>query len=349
VVESGTRFGIVGVREPPQLLYACRQCAAEEVRAYGPFICAHSAGADSSDRVCDRHVVILDGALTANCEDHHPPCAGCGEPATFRCAGPQCNHREAWCDAHRRRHPMDTDLDFCPPCFDLRFPDCAAPGCTDVATVRCEIVDRAALQACGRPMCTRHARRWQVFGPERLGLGRCPRHPAITELTADDVLVQIVVGAASRKRQPELPRLTGLAHNLRKSGHRELALDYPRIHAQLHRVVERLVGRKDVTAAMAAADPRWRKQLVELAEAAEQGRRHVERLRELVRKEDAARGAVIADAICLAEFKPRAGLLFIRMAPEHRGRFIGSGHVRINKYRAELKIRIEFEEDRPTT
>ena len=89
------------------------------------------------------------------------------------------------------------------------------------------------MEPCGRRMCTRHARRWQVFGGERLGLGRCSAHSRLTELPPEEIVFQIVVGASIRKRAERLPSLAGFGHSLRLTDHLQLSVDYPAIFKML--------------------------------------------------------------------------------------------------------------------
>ena len=139
----------------------------------------------------------------------------------FWCAGNSCRRRVAWCQQHRKQHPQDPDVAYCPSCFATEFPPCEHPGCQAIGTVTCEHVSRT-MEPCGRRMCTRHARRWQVFGGERLGLGRCTAHSRLTGLP-EEIVFQIVVGASIRRRPERLPSLAGFGHSLRLTGHLQLS------------------------------------------------------------------------------------------------------------------------------
>ncbi|MCP2167447.1 KH domain-containing protein [Goodfellowiella coeruleoviolacea] len=351
VVDHDTRFAIVAVREQPYLRYRCKHCEASGETGYAPFVCASCPRDDAGGRVCDRHVVILDGALLATCPDHHPPCQECGAPAVFRCAGRSCRRERAWCAAHRRPHPRDPDVDYCPSCYDDVFPRCEAPGCTDIGTVRCEHVSRD-LHRCGQRMCTRHARRWQVFGGERVGLGRCGRHGSMRGVAPDELVFQIVVGASARKRKERLPSLQGFAHNLRNSGHRDLALDYERIHRLLD-VVGREVSRdRAAAAAISETRPVWARQLAGLASTSQEGRRLVDRLKSLIVAHDRRFGVEVAAAIELAEYKPpiqrdgvvtRRATLFVKVPDHLRGRFIGPRGQNVQAYGAGLGVDVKIE------
>ena len=362
VREAGpaTRFGVVGVRESARIRYKCRQCAADDVVRYGPFICRTcdpGAGNGPADnRVCDRHVSILDGALTATCGEHRPDCAGCRRRANFRCNGPRCRRDGvAWCDDHRRPHPGNTDLDYCPTCSDILFPPCAASGCADLGSIRCEHVE-ATGRACGRRMCSRHGSRWQVFGGERLGLGRCPAHVQVRGLPASEVLRQIVAGAG-RRRSERLPSLRGFAFNLRVCMHRALAVDYDRIVTELAAASDRMTTDRDVADALAKAWPRWRQEHHDIRVANAHGEELVALLRTMVLQHDPRYGPEIAASVQLAEYNPavaradrsRRALLYVRL-PEHlRGRLKGKGRSLIQLYGARLDAEIRFEDSEAGT
>ncbi|ONI89693.1 hypothetical protein ALI22I_14420 [Saccharothrix sp. ALI-22-I] len=351
VVDGNTRFAIVAVRERARLRYRCRHCTAEGEATYAPFVCTSCPPGDSDNRVCDRHVVILDGALVANCQDHHPTCQACSAPAVFRCAGRVCRRERAWCADHRKPHPRDPDVDYCPSCYDDVFPRCENRSCTDIGTVRCEHVSRD-LRRCDHRICTRHARRWQVFGGERMGLGRCEQHGGMRGVSPDELMFQIVVGAAARKRKERLPSLQGFAHNLRNSGHRDLALDYDRIHRLLGVLGREVARDRSASNAMSEMRPVWDRQLAALATTSQEGMRLVERLKRLVIANDRQFGADIAAGIELAEYKPplqrdggvgRPARLFVKV-PEHlRGRFIGPGGQSIRAYREGLGVEVQIE------
>jgi hypothetical protein len=348
-----TRFSIVGVREPAKINYRCVRCAEQGLRTYGPFECVACASGDTDGWVCDRHVRILDGALFATCEQHRPACRDCGRQATFRCAGPRCDLDVAWCDSHRRPHPQDTDVDYCSPCYEYLFPRCADSGCGAVGSVRCEHVD-TQNRVCGTPMCTRHAQRWQVFGGERLGLARCTTHQDLVRLSADEVIRQIVAGAAVRKPPERAPTLPGFAHSLRRCGHAELALRYRDVFSKLTALGGDRGGDNRIARAVAAATPGWQRQLKQTATASEDGMRLVERLRELIRADDPRYGHTLAEAISLAEYKAartvgdteRKAMLFIHLPEELRGQLIGQGGSRIRGYGETLGVVVKFEGSR---
>ncbi|MFE2996155.1 KH domain-containing protein [Nocardia sp. NPDC059246] len=344
-IDAGTRFSIVAVRERPRVQYRCRHC-----EAYAPFICSACPPDAKDNRVCDRHVAILDGALTPTCQDHRPPCQTCANPAEFRCAGRACRREKAWCGAHRRRHPRDPDVAYCPSCYGDVFPRCEQPGCKDIGTVRCECVSRSFSQ-CSLRMCTRHATRWQVFGGERMGLGLCAIHSRVRGLPPDELIFRIIAGASGRRWRERLPSLQGFAHTLRNCGHLNLAIDYPGIQRLLEAEGHAVRGNKASANAFDRARAEWKRQAEAVAQTSLEGERLVKRLRELVVENNPRFGPEIAEVIELAEFKAasirdgkvRAAMLFVKV-PEHlRGHFIGTRGQSIQRYTEELGVKVQIE------
>src|SRR5437763_11085760 len=196
-----------------------------------------------------------------------------------------------------------------------------------------------SFERCGRRMCTRHARRWQVFGGERMGLGRCSRHSALSGLPAEQLAFQIVVGASARRRRERLPSLQGFAHTLRNTGHPELALDYRRIHRMLTDLATTMGrgGPRAAIDAMSEMRQPWDRQLTGTAAAAQDGKRLVDDLKRIVLAEDPRYGATLAAALTLAGHKPavvrdgqvtRRAKLFVNVPENLRGLFIGAGGAR---------------------
>jgi hypothetical protein len=344
LVDEHTRFSIVAVRETARLRYRCAHCPGKGT--YGPFLCS-TCPQDGDNRVCDEHVVILDGSLIATCPSHRPACQ-CGAPATFRCAGKACRREKSWCDAHRRRHPCDHDVDYCPSCYDVTFPSCDAQACADVGSVRCEHVSHD-FRRCGGRMCSRHASRWQVFGGERVGLGRCAHHSQVRDLPPDEVLFQVVAGAALRRRKERLPSLQGFAHNLRGVHQHELALDFTWIHRTLEALIHRAQRDATVSTAMADAKPLWDSQITKIATTTQVGRRLVEQLRTLV-------PPALAATIQFADYRPaaqrggvsRPALLFVKVPEHQRGQFIGPKGANVRSYRDRLGVDVQIEGGRRT-
>jgi hypothetical protein len=350
-VTAGTRFSVVAVREKPRLRHRCRECADQGIEQYGPFPCSVSDGGEH--RVCDLHVTILDGSLTPTCGLHRPPCRDCERPATFRCAGRGCHRQIAWCDRHRRAHPHERDISYCPSCYLLEFPQCEAPACAAVGTAGCEHTSRA-FRTCPQRMCARHAWRWQVFGGERLGLARCSAHADVTRDPPEELIFQIVAGASARRHRARLPSLYGFAYTLRRAGHPSLALDYQGVMSMLTRLP---AGLGDTGAAQAAArsiremEPEWAGQIAEIEAAAVEGERLVTQLRQLIRSEVRNHGQELAAEISLAEYRPprvrasgrRSALLFVHVPPGMHGLFIGTDGRHRRRYEAALGVRVNIE------
>lgn len=217
------------------------------------------------------------------------------------------------------------------------------------------------MDKCGRRMCTIHARRWQVFGGEHVGLGRCSAHSRLSGLSAEELVFQIVVGASSRNRPERLPSLQGFAHNLRNSGHPKLALDYRAIFMMLSGLRDSLnrgnaaPGDSPAARARAAVEkawPGWEKQYQEIGVSAVEGERLVAQLRHVVQELLPRDGYAIAAAITLAEYKPaqfRAGQeprparLFVHVPEEYRGLFMGKDRVRKQAYDQRLGVDVQIE------
>ncbi|GAA3431794.1 hypothetical protein [Kutzneria kofuensis] len=344
-VTPDTVFSVVAVRERPRLHYRCKECQAVGESRYAPFVCTACPSDTRNNRVCDQHVVILDGSLTPTCPEHRPSCRGCGAPAVFRCAGKACRRERAWCAAHRRAHPRDPDVDYCPSCFDEAFPRCEQPHCQDVGTVRCEHFSRS-FEQCERRMCTRHAMRWQVFGGERIGLGQCDRHRVRGALDPSEVVFRIITGAALRKSRERLPSLQGFAHTLRRFDP-DLATDYPGIRRLLEAEGNTMRGNRAATAALERARHDWDRQLDGAAALHQQGLQLVERLRALVIRNDGQFGHELAAALVLAEYKAarnsRPAMLFVKLRDDLRGRFVGRGGAAIRSYSEQLGVRVQLE------
>jgi hypothetical protein len=219
IVDERAEFGIVAVRERPQVrdVYLCSTCRRDGDRKYGPFICVQCPQDDR--RICDRHAVVLPGALaaatgalTANCPAHRPMCA-CGRTAAIWCSGPNCGSRVAWCAAHAAAHSSDPATLYCGRCLAEKFAPCGLGRCDAIGSIRCDHLDDAG-RLCGAPRCPRHARRWQVFGPHSEGLGRCESHAVLQGKPADWLLYQVLGACSVRRLRP--PTLGGLRHMLLK-------------------------------------------------------------------------------------------------------------------------------------
>ncbi|MFC8043920.1 hypothetical protein [Nocardia sp. NPDC057353] len=351
-IDRNTAFSVVAIRESPTLRYRCKHCAANSAARYAPFVCAACPAEGTDNRVCDQHVVILDGALTPSCQDHRPHCEQCSAPAVFRCAGTNCRHHRAWCANHRRQHPRDPDINYCPSCFEIAFPQCSSTGCTHIGTVRCEHFS-AEYRQCDTRMCTRHALRWQVYGGERMGLAQCGPHSRINGLSGEEIVARIIVGTAARRNRERMPSLRGFGHTLRRY-RPEFVSDFTRLHRVLCSQSDGLRGHKRFASALGRARADWDNQLGVITRGNEQGERLVGRLRELVVGQVPRGGAEIAAALTMADYNPpadhrgrsRRGILFIHLPEQYRGLFIGAQGRGIRFYSEQLGVDVRFEGDR---
>jgi hypothetical protein len=119
-------------------------CRNDGRSTYGPFVCQPCRDQGLDGRVCDQHVVILDGSMRSHCKLHAPQCE-CGHLATFWCQGINCRRKRAWCEQHRRAHRTDPDRSYCDSCYALEFPKCEQAGCERVGSLECEYVDSVTL------------------------------------------------------------------------------------------------------------------------------------------------------------------------------------------------------------
>ncbi|GGO65898.1 hypothetical protein [Nonomuraea cavernae] len=347
-VTAETRFGLAAIREQADLVYRCATCAKQGRTGYASFRCRWCADAGQPERCCVEHAVILDGALTPSCPSHHPACRECRRPAAFWCGGESCRAKVAFCAQHRRSHPHDNDVDYCAGCYQLAFPVCRQPSCTAVGTVFCDWLDSSG-KPCKLAACTKHARRWQVFGAEKLGLGLCGRHSAVRGLPPEELLMQICSAAASRRLR--MPSLAAFGFNLRNSGHRELAVDYRSIRAKLAALRPRSSGKRygeALTRALTKAATDWDRELERLGGHAATGEQLTDRLRRLVRETDPGFGDRIAAGLRLAEYKPersggRSATLWVHLPEDLQGAFIGRGGARIKDYQQRLGVVIRLE------
>lgn len=355
---EATRFKVVGVRESPKIRYACATCRDGGHRVYGPFKCVDCED-DARSRVCDEHAIILDGSLLTACPTHRPACseASCQRRATFRCGGRGCMSRRPWCDAHRVRHPHDADRAYCPSCFAVAFPRCEHDGCTRTGTAACEYVDGAGHR-CGRRTCPKHTSRWQVYGPERLGLARCASHRKVAGTPSSEVVRQIVLASSLRRPMARMPRLGGFAHNVRKAGDADAALDKSRLLREAVAVraqLEQTLRGKPLQDALRRFDKQqkeWEGEGGRVVALNEQGTLLLQQLKQLVLAQDARFGAAIADGLILAEYIPprtkpgqeRQGLLFVRLPEGLRGAFVGKGGARITAYSSQLGVKVGFDD-----
>ncbi len=256
-----TDFGIVSVFEPRRVhdAHRCATCSGDGRVTYAPFACAECP--TGADRVCEEHARLLPGGMAATCPAHRPDCTACGAPPAARCPGPRCMSGKAWCARHLQAHPSDPETGYCADCRDELFPACGnSTDCPGIGSVPCDHVD-AAGKACGARRCPRHAWRWQVFGPQAVGLGRCEAHASTQAERADEVLYQILGACALKEVWP--PTAPSLRHAVIKSTGQQVALrDVVDLALRqgsrapaLRRQLARLVGR---------SRPSWERQVTEV-------------------------------------------------------------------------------------
>lgn len=347
----GHRFAVRGIRERPQIRYACAHCARQGTTEYGPFRChachENPAGATET-RLCDRHVVILDGPFRTVCPAHAPTCPECAKPGTFWCDGATCRKKQAWCDDHRRAHPGDARTSYCPGCYAVRFPDCAVGGCANTGHLRCEYTASAGGR-CRNRTCAGHAGRWQIYGPHKRGLVVCPEHwSGLRRLSREDLVFQIVAATAARRRLGErssvpavLPRLSVVRHILIHV--RNEALDMGVIDGLFTGLRKRLGSGRDDAAMARLVDDHARTRAQDLRvfeDEHAQGRRHFAALVRLLAAEGKQE---LADRITFSDFRSKANKLFVRVPEEYKGRFIGRGGAGIAGLSRRLGIILELE------
>jgi hypothetical protein len=341
-VDANTSFAVCGVLEPPKLLYRCGPCGdAGQVR-YGPFVCIECGPADTRRRVCDDHVVILDLTFAkATCPAHVPSC-GCGQTATFWCAGPGCRRRRAWCDRHRRRHPGDDLTSYCEACYDQRFPACSTAGCSSTGSLACEFTGSGAGSgACGTRVCPRHGFRWQVYGPQKRGLVLCPEHHRrLPALSPEDLVLQIIAGTVRRRgraRLPRLPRLSTVRHIFINVRRQLLSI------ADLYAVADRSVRDRGDPAVRSLIDehrPGWQAEVQNEVDTVGKGRLHFAQLQSVL----VGLGfADMAPRVTFSEFKPHSGDLYVRVPDDLKARFIGRQGSTIKAIQQRLGLTVKLE------
>ncbi|MER7583761.1 hypothetical protein [Kitasatospora sp. NPDC097691] len=365
---AATAFEVRGVLEPPQVRYACDTCRTTGTETYAPFSCPGCGEGSRPGRVCDAHVVLLDGSLRASCPRHVPQCR-CGAPARAWCGGPRCRAGRAWCADHLVRHPNDPSLAYCGDCYGERFPSCEQPGCPATALIRCEHRTLARLgtdDACGSRMCAEHSTRWQIYGPYSRGLALCRQHHRELRSATPEELVDLVLAgtavrarhhvrhhvqsaADGRRRQAFLPRLSVVRHifiNTRGTVLDMGALDA--LFAGLERRIPRpgQAGGSRLTETalrlLGQHEASRREDVRRFREGHEEGRAHFARLVELLR---ASGKFEMAEAVTFSDYRSRSRILYVRVPSELRGRFFGTKRAHVNELKQRLGIDIQLERE----
>jgi hypothetical protein len=361
IVETNTPFAIHSVLEPLEIGPGCRVCAGEKRRAHAPFACfvcgdperaasaSEAASQPPSPQVCAAHVVILEGSRRCFCPAHAPRCE-CGTAALGFCFGPLCGKvGRAFCGPHLRQHPNVADLYFCWACYAELYPPCLEPDCTSVATIRCSHWDRNTERACNRAYCANHARRWQVYGPHRIGLGRCEEHGDLSRLSDYELIFQIGAGALVEKRKPvnddfdgRLPSLQAVVHILMRP--RGVRYELEAINQLFEHVRVSLDPSRPLQSKMLDlfdSHRAFRQQnLARDAEEKEKGRPYFEQLVAVLRSQGSSD---LADDLRFADFRPSDQVLFVRLRDDLRGLFVGRGGRRVRELEGIVGVRIQFE------
>jgi hypothetical protein len=364
-VSASTKFAIHAVLEPLRVVHACGVCAGTGRRTHAPFVCGvcdgsagpgagpkQNAEAPATD-LCDEHVVLLEGSLRSFCPAHRPHC-GCGRPAGVWCFGPGCRKQRGrgFCHEHVRAHPSLPDLFFCEACYEELFPPCQAPGCAALGKIRCSHVDESTDQRCGKAFCAEHAKRWQIYGPHQIGLGRCEEHGDLKRIDDLSLIYQIVASAQLQRRgrggggwQGRLPTLQTLTHILMKPRGRRYAL--AEINGIFDRLQTKLSDSRPFQARMVSDLEETKPQRIRDLQRDESekvtGKPYFERLQALVL---AAGLREVAQRLEYADFRPNGQLLFVKLPAELRGWFVGgrSKH-RLLEFESKLGVKILFNRD----
>lgn len=344
-VSEDTRFAVHSLLEPPSVRYTCDSCQAEGKTVYGPFICPTCRDSGQDGRVCDNHVLILDGAMRSFCRTHAPRCE-CGAAATFWCQGPECRRRKAWCDAHRKHHRNDPDHAYCPGCYAVLYPDCERNGCANVGTLACEFVDVNTMRPCGRHACPSHMQRWQVYGPDAEGLALCNQHRGVRSLDDQALISQIILATGARRfrlhRSPPLPTLQSIRHILRKARNRIYDLgEIGRLFENFHvNFGTHSALRNEVSGLLKQHSDRRQRDMERDQSEKQQGLVIFERIRQLL----AARGQnELAQLVRFSDYRPRSNLIFVIVPDALAGRFIGPGGRNIKELCAAINVDIKLE------
>lgn len=349
VVRADDAIVIRSVLESPRLRVVCQCCRAKGVERGDLFECWQCG-----DPLCEEHSTFLDGALRAYCPAHAPRCSsGAAALPTFWCLGPKCRGTKAWSEPLRQRHRADRDVWYCRECYLLVFPPCAEPGCSGTGTATCEFV-LPNLQPCGKQVCPRHSRRWQIFGPEKEGLALCSAHRHIRSLTDHDLVHQIVAGTAVRRLQRRdlkerhenlIPTLGSMEHILRKA--RDKTYQLERLQAMFDQYAATVTGNsaleREIGFLLKHHRQGWERAATQASTRKAAGQPAFESLQQLLVGLGLPQ---VAQALVYADYKPNARLLFVELSPEFRGLLIGRGGATIKSLQLQLGVKIAFEKEK---
>ncbi len=360
IITGNTPFAIYSVLEKPTKKHKCHVCD-----DYAPFICVK----DRTKRMCPVHVTILDGNMRPYSRNNIPKCKGSNEPATFWCDGPECQQNVAWSENYRKKHPTNPDYNYCKSCYDLKFPKCSDHRCQDTGVIKCEYVNPITKKSCSSPVCNRHTKRWQVYGPKKRGLELCPTHRNTRSLTDEEIIYQIIAGTEKRNgliryenrmnrgRIEEtflFPSLQSFKHiflNTRKKAYR-----LSDINQKIEKLALRLGKDRFEQEMKRTIDYSQRKRAANMRRGEsekEKGQAYFEKLKQLLANERSMKMRQIANLIEFSDFKPTRkestatteGILFVKLDSSYRGFFIGRGGQTKKKFGDTLNIQIRIEKD----
>ncbi|WP_201294735.1 MULTISPECIES: KH domain-containing protein [unclassified Nocardiopsis] len=202
--------------------------------------------------------------------------------------------------------------------------------------------------------------RWQIYGRHSRGLALCSLHHGSLQKTPNEKLVELILaGTVTRfeakkgkrtgnRRQAFLPRISIVRHiliNTRKS-----VLDMESIDA-LFAGFESRIGRGelDLGSSSNAAlrllrdHASSRREDIERFQAEHvEGRRHFERLVGQLQYEGRRE---MASAVRFSDYRPRQGILYIRLPRHLRGAFIGTGGATVKELKRKVGVDIRLERE----
>jgi hypothetical protein len=371
-----SEVAIHGILEPEIARPQCAICASQGRPR--PATCASHVAQPSERRIplCDEHVVYLDGSLRPYSPTAIPPCESGTGQATFVCAGPRCRWKRAWSEPFRRQHPFDPGVYFCQECYARLFPPCVGSGsvgCRAVGQYFCEHVDvgagRIAQSACGNGVCPKHARMWQIFGPEHEGIILCPLHSNALRGDPVEAVRRMVLATAAKRARLErdgeeaearevwLPSLFGFQHTLRRLSadvaRQRINTDVRQILTWLNDIERGLASGGELalvaTRLVANSRRRWQADLQRAVENVQRAPEMLEIVREHLPEILRRDGAAIADRLVAKEFREARGdlkqsgflgtLILTTTEPKDLGLLIAN--VRRLENATNLKIRFE--------
>jgi hypothetical protein len=240
------------------------------------------------------------------------------------------------------------------------FPRCQADGCPGIGAIACLHVEPTGETTCGRRLCPRHGHRWQVFGPHRIGLGRCQAHSDLRQLDDLAVIFQLTAGTvilrAEERGRHGLPTVPAVRRILMKSRNRHYEIE--QVGALFERLEASLTGqtplRREMKALVARNSDARARAVLRHHDEKELGRQVFARILAELRASDLD---VVADALAFSDYRPafggggprriegQQGAVFVRVPVALRGLLIGRGGATINELQRRVGTRIIFERE----